>query len=95
MRQICKFCKETDLQVHVPELTVDIAKAIESGVIPPTPNIQDFNNLDIDTVANGVRLREPFDAIEAGVMLESFNREYTSGTGNITTPTVPPTSATE
>lgn len=80
MFQECKFCKEKDVQLHVPSLSVDMRKAIESGTIPPTASVEEFNNMDIETAEGGVRLREPFDAIEYERQLAQASLEFSSGT---------------
>ena len=85
MFQECKFCKEKDLQQHVPSLCVDMRKAIESGTIPPTASVEEFNNMDIETAEGGVRLREPFDAIEYERQLAQASIEFRSGTSTSTT----------
>lgn len=90
MIQVCKFDKVKDLQKHVPSLSVDIAKAIDSGGIISTLVPQDFNNMDIEIVQNSTRLREPFDAFEYQVSLQTARQEFSSGTGNNPTP-IPPT----
>lgn len=83
-----------DLQQHVPSLTIDIAKCIESGTIPPTADPQEFNFMDIETAENGVRLREPFDALEYDKQLTAASIEFKSGTGTNPTPVTPPTEPT-
>lgn len=80
MFQECKFCKTKDVQQHVPSLTVDMRKAIESGTIPPTASVEEFNNMDIETAEGGIRLREPFDAIEYERQLAQASTEFRSGT---------------
>ena len=93
MRQICKFCPKRDVRRHVPDLTVDIALAIESGTIPPTASVDDFNNLDMTILQNATRLRDPFDALEYGTQLSKYSSEFSSGTGNTSvniTPSTPP-----
>lgn len=90
MFQECKFDKKKDLQEHVPSLAIDFAKCIESGTIPPTADPQEFNNMEIETAENGVRLREPFDALEYEQKLAAASIEFKSGTGNNPTPIVTP-----
>ena len=90
MLQTCKFCKEKDLQIHVPELHVDISKAIASGGVINGSVPTDFNLMDIEQAENGVRLREPFDALDYEVNLNNSSTSFSSGTGNIVTPTSTP-----
>lgn len=88
MEQICKFCLKKDIQEHVPGLAVDIEKAVATGIVMPVISVEEFNHLDIDTVANSYRLREPFDAVEHGVLLSSSqSTDFSSGTGNMITST--------
>ena len=85
MRQICKFCKETDLQVHVPALHTDIAKAIENGGVINGSVPTDFNLMDIEHAENATRLREPFDALDYNATLTQASVSFSSGTGNVLT----------
>ena len=64
MRYLPKFDSVRDIQKTVPDMSVDLAAAIDSGVVLDTGMIVEHN--DIDNPASIVgRVRDVFDAFEA------------------------------
>lgn len=64
MRYFPKFDSARDIQKTVPDMSVDLAAAIDSGVVLDTGMIVEHN--DIDNPASIVgRVRDVFDAFEA------------------------------
>ena len=64
MRYLPKFDSVRDFQKTVPDMSVDLAAAIDSGVVLDTGMVVEHN--DIDNPASLVgRVRDVFDAFEA------------------------------
>lgn len=64
MIQICRFNPKRDFQKTVPDMSVDLAAAIESGVVLDTGMIAEHNDIDSPSSVIG-RVRDVFDAFEA------------------------------
>lgn len=64
MRQICKFNSYRDFRKSVPDMSVDLAAAIESGVVLDTGMIVEHNDIDSPSSVIG-RVRDVFDVFEA------------------------------
>lgn len=73
MRQICKFNSVCDLQKTVPDMSVDLEGAIESGIVLDTGMIAEHNDIDNPASVIG-RVRDVFDAFEAQKNLLSKGR---------------------
>lgn len=69
MKQVCKFCKGSDIVEAVPNLGVDVHNAIETGVIQDT-SAKVFHNMMNELGEVGQVARDPFDIIE-------YERTYT------------------
>lgn len=63
MRCVCVFNAERDIQPAVPDMAVDLAGAIETGVVLDTGMIAEHNDIDSPSCIIG-RVRDAFDAIE-------------------------------
>lgn len=63
MRYECKFNEQRDIQVAVPDMAVDLAAAIETGVVLDTGMIAEHNEIDSPASIIG-RVHDAFDAIE-------------------------------
>lgn len=63
MRYICRFNPETDIQATVPDMAVDLAGAIETGVVLDTGMIAEHNDIDSPACIIG-RVHDAFDAID-------------------------------
>lgn len=64
MRQICKFNPVRDIQKTVPDMAIDLAAAIASGVVLDTGMIAEHNDIDSPACVIG-RVRDVFDAFDA------------------------------
>lgn len=64
MVQECKFDKLTDLQEHVPSLSTDINKAIETNTVEDTGVVADYNDISDPAFIRG-RVGDVFEAIDA------------------------------
>lgn len=64
MRQFCKFNSNRDFRKSVPDMSVNLAAAIESGVVLDTGMISEHNDIDSPSSVIG-RVRDVFDAFEA------------------------------
>lgn len=64
MLQECKFNKLTDIQEHVPSLSTDINKAIETNTVEDTGVVADYNDISDPVLIHG-RVGDVFDAIDA------------------------------
>lgn len=64
MRQFCIFDPARDFKMTVPDMAVDLAAAIESGVVLDTGMIAEHNDIDSPSSVIG-RVRDVFDAFEA------------------------------
>lgn len=64
MIQECKFNKLTDIQEHVPSLSTDLNKAIETNTVEDTGVVADFNDISEPSMIRG-RVGDVFDAIDA------------------------------
>lgn len=64
MIQICKFNPARDIRKTVPDMSVDLASAIASGVVLDTGMIAEHNDIDSPSSVIG-RVRDVFDAFEA------------------------------
>ena len=64
MFQDCKFNKLTDIQEHVPSLSTDINKAIETNTVDDTGVIADYNDISDPALIRG-RVGDVFEAIDA------------------------------
>lgn len=63
MRYICLFNPDRDIQPTVPDMSVDLAGAIETGVVLDTGMIAEHNDIDSPASIIG-RVHDAFDAIE-------------------------------
>lgn len=63
MRYVCNFDESRDIQVTVPDMAVDLAAAIETGVVLDTGMIAEHNEIDSPASIIG-RVHDAFDAIE-------------------------------
>lgn len=64
MIQECKFNKLTDIQEHVPSLSTDLNKAIETNTVEDTGVVADYNDISDPVMIRG-RVGDVFDAIDA------------------------------
>lgn len=64
MKQICRFNVQTDVQRAIPGLSVDLALAVENGVVLDTGVDAQYNDLDDPANIKG-RVRDAFGAIDA------------------------------
>ncbi len=64
MLQDCKFNKLVDIQEHVPSLSTDINKAIETNTVEDTGVVADYNDISDPAFICG-RVGDVFDAIDA------------------------------
>lgn len=69
MKQVCKYRKGADITEVVPNLGIDVASAIESGIIKDT-SATVFHNMMKELGEIGIVARDPFDVIE-------YERSYT------------------
>lgn len=63
MRYECIFNAERDIQPVVPDMAVDLAGAIETGVVLDTGMIAEHNDIDSPASIIG-RVHDAFDALE-------------------------------
>lgn len=63
MRYECVFNAERDIQPTVPDMAVDLAGAIETGVVLDTGMIAEHNDIDSPASIIG-RVHDAFDALE-------------------------------
>ena len=63
MKRVCKFCKGADIVEVVPNLGVDVASAIENGIIKDT-SASVFHNMMKEFPEIGQVARDNFDIIE-------------------------------
>lgn len=63
MRYECIFNPDRDIQPAVPDMAVDLAGAIETGVVLDTGMIAEHNDIDSPASIIG-RVHDAFDAIE-------------------------------
>lgn len=63
MRYECYFNDSRDIQITVPDMAVDLAAAIETGVVLDTGMIAEHNEIDSPASIIG-RVHDAFDAIE-------------------------------
>lgn len=89
MKQICKFNSKRDIRKTVPDMFVDLAGAIESGVVLDTGMIAEHNDIDDPSSVIG-RVRDVFDAYEAQKRILSSGRSQPSAA-----PSDVPTRSTE
>lgn len=64
MIQNCKFNKLTDVQEHVPSLSTDLNKAIETNTVEDTGVVADYNDISDPDLIRG-RVGDVFEAIDA------------------------------
>lgn len=64
MLQICNFDKVRDIQEHVPSLSTDLNKAIETNTVQDTGVVADFNSIEEPNAITG-RVSDAFEAIDA------------------------------
>lgn len=64
MKQICKFNKERDIMRTVPGLSVDLALAVENGVVLDTGVDAQYNDIEDPANIHG-RVRDAFGAVDA------------------------------
>lgn len=64
MRYTCKFNSKTDIQRVMPDMSVDLKSAIETGVVLDTGTVAEHNDIDDPSTIYG-RVRDCFDAFEA------------------------------
>lgn len=63
MFQICEFDEIRDVMSTVEGLSIDLDKAIESGVVLDSGTTQEFNNIEEPT-SIGRRVSSVFDALD-------------------------------
>lgn len=74
MRQICKFSKKADFKETAPNLSTDLAKALQEKVIPSTG--VEFEHNEIQNSSDvGMRVRDNFEAIEAQRYMTDLGRK--------------------
>lgn len=61
---VCTFDSRRDIQKTVPDMSVDLAAAIDSGVVLDTGMIAEHNDIDSPACIIG-RVSDVFDAFEA------------------------------
>lgn len=64
MIQECKFNKLTDIQEHVPSLSTDLNKAIETNTVDDTGVVAEYNDILDPALIRG-RVGDVFEAIDA------------------------------
>ena len=64
MRYTCKFNPTTDIQRVMPDMSVDLKSAIETGVVLDTGTVAEHNDIDDPSTIYG-RVRDCFDAFDA------------------------------
>lgn len=64
MRYTCKFNPVTDIQRVMPDMSVDLKAAIETGVVLDTGTVAEHNDIDDPSTIYG-RVRDCFDAFDA------------------------------
>lgn len=64
MLQVCKFNKVADIQEHVPSLSTDINKAIETNTVQDTGIASECNEISDLNAIRG-RVGDVFEAIDA------------------------------
>lgn len=64
MKQICKFHKSKDFVQTKPNLSVNLAQALETKAIPSTGTEVEHNEIETSD-GIGMRVRDNFEAIEA------------------------------
>lgn len=64
MRYSCPFDSSRDIRKTVPDMSIDLAAAIESGVVLDTGMIAEHNDIDSPASVIG-RVRDVFDAFDA------------------------------
>lgn len=89
MRYTCKFNPVRDIQATVPDMSVDLAGAIETGVVLDTGMIAEHNDIDSPASIIG-RVSDVFDAFEAQKRILNAGRVQQSAKdaaspGNVTT----------
>lgn len=85
MRYTCKFNPARDIQATVPDMSVDLAGAIETGVVLDTGMIAEHNDIDSPASILG-RVRDVFDAFEAQKRILNAGRvKQPAAESNVTT----------
>lgn len=70
MIQKCKFDKNRDIQETIPNLSIDLEKAVENHVVKDTGIMPEFNMIqDSDEV--GAIIRDNFQAIDSRRAIEA------------------------
>lgn len=77
MRYTINFDSSRDIQAPVPDMSVDLAAAIESGVVLDTGMIVEHNDIDNPSSVLG-RVRDVFDAFEAQKKILNAGKIQTS-----------------
>ncbi|MCR5352563.1 MAG: hypothetical protein K6E35_08765 [Bacteroidales bacterium] len=73
MRYICKFNPKTDIKKVMPDMSVDLKSAIETGVVLDTGTVAEHNDIDDPSTIYG-RVRDCFDAFDAKQRILALNR---------------------
>lgn len=82
MIQECKFNKLTDIQEHVPSLSTDINKAIETNTVEDTGVVADYNDISDPAMIRG-RVGDVFEAIDAQKEVLSRGRVAKTDTSHV------------
>lgn len=64
MNQICKFDPQRDIRATVPDMAVDLAAAIENGVVVDTGTVGEYNDIE-NPASIWRRVYDAFDVVEA------------------------------
>lgn len=84
MLYVCDYDPETDIQATVPDMSVDLAGAIESGVVLDTGMIAEHNEIDSPASILG-RVSDVFDAFEAQKRILAAGRIQQPATAPVST----------
>lgn len=80
----CEFNPVRDIQATVPDMAVDLAGAIESGVVLDTGMIAEHNEIDSPASILG-RVSDVFDAFEAQKRILAAGRTQQPATASVST----------
>lgn len=94
MRYTCVFNEQRDYQPAVPDMSVDLAAAIETGVVLDTGMIAEHNDIDSPASIIG-RVHDAFDAIEYQRAIVAKGKAMDAAAAASAAPASVPTPATE